>query len=262
MSRPLGLAPLSLLGAEPAAFVRTAAAAGFDFVGLRVRPVTAAEPDLSLLPGSARLGEVRAALAETGLPVVDIEFLVLDGTVGPETWLPMLETGGELGACTLTVTAADPDRTRLADTLAALTEDGRPFGVVPALEPIFYQSVRSVPEAAALAAGAGCLWLPDSLHLRRFGGTAEELAAHAGSAPMVQLCDAPAERPADQAALVAESRASRLIPGTGGLRLHELVAAVPAMLPLSAEVPSPLRGTMGDETYAGALLAGLTNCEG
>lgn len=260
--RLLGLAPLSLLGTEPAEFVRIAADTGFDFVGLRVKPVTASEPDFNLLPGSARLRQVKAILAGSGLSVVDIEFLALDGTVGPETWLPMLEAGGELCARTLTVTAADPDRARLTATLAALTEDGRQYGVTPTLEPISYQSVRSIPEAAALAAQAGCLWLPDSLHIRRFGGTDAEVAEYIGTAPMLQLCDGPAEHPADREGLIEESRSSRMVPGTGRFGLAKLVEALPADLPLSAEVPSLDRERNGNEAHAVALFNGLIACAG
>jgi hypothetical protein len=172
----------------------------------------------------------------------------------------MLEAGGELGARTLTVTAVDPDRARLTATLAALTEDGRQYGVTPTLEPISYQAVHSIPEAAAIAAQAGCLWLPDALHIRRFGGTDAEVAEHIGTAPMLQLCDGPTEHPADREGLIEESRSSRMVPGTGRFGLAKLVEALPADLPLSAEVPSLDRAKTGDKAHTEALLKGLIAC--
>ena len=178
------------------------------------------------------------------------------------TWTPVLETGGELGARTLTVTAVDPDRARLTDTLAALTEDGRAYGVTPALEPISYQAVHSIPEAAAIAAEAGCLWLPVALHIRRIGGTDAEVAQHIGTAPMLHLRDGPAQPPEDREGLVEESRSSRMVPGTGGLGLPGLVAALPPSLPLSVEAPSPDRKKMGDVVYSGTLFQGLLSCQG
>ncbi|KAA9395452.1 sugar phosphate isomerase/epimerase [Kocuria coralli] len=256
--RRFGLAPLSFLGTPPDDVVRIAAGAGFDFVGLRVIPVTAQEPDFSLLPGTRRLRQAQAALADTGLPVADIEFLALDGTVDRGTWLPVLEAGGILGASSLTVAGCDPDRERLADTLMELSGDCREHGIRLSLEPISYQPVHSIPEAAALAAGAQCDWLPDSLHIHRFGGTAAQLAEHAANVPMLQLCDGPAEAPADHEGLVVESRSRRLVPGAGDFDLASLVQALPEDTDLSAEVPDPRRRQhLGDRTWAGLLLDGL-----
>ncbi|WP_372351011.1 hypothetical protein [Streptomyces sp. KL116D] len=96
-------------------------------------------------PGSL-LDETLLRLKDTGLYVRDIEFLTLDERVSRERWLPILETVARLGATHLSVVGADPDRARLADSLAALTRDAAPYGLVPTLEPITYQPVHSIPE--------------------------------------------------------------------------------------------------------------------
>ena len=56
--------------------------------------------------------------------------------------------------------------------------------------------------------------------------------------PLLQLCDGPAQRPADRAALVAESRSERGVPGEGGFDLAALVHLFPADVPVSVEAPS------------------------
>lgn len=173
--RRLGLAQLSLVGTAPPDLVTIAANAGFDFIGARVRPVTASERPYDLQPGSPMLRETLARMADTGITVEDIEFLLLDGTGlqngadQRQAWLQMMEAGQALGASTLTVACADPDLDRFGDHLAQMTLDGKAYGIVPTLEPIAYQAVRSIPQAAALARRAGCKIVVDALHFNRFG---------------------------------------------------------------------------------------------
>ena len=103
--RSLGLAPLSALSVAPDELVRLAADAGFDFVGLRVLAVTAEEPSYDLSPGSPLLADTLRALSDTGLSVVDAEFLRIDADTDRTTWLPALEASQALGATRLTVAA-------------------------------------------------------------------------------------------------------------------------------------------------------------
>ena len=112
--RQLGLAQLSLLNTAPPRLVAVAAEAGFDFIGARVRPVTASERPYDLQPGSPMLRETLARMADTGVAVRDIEFLLLDGTDQRDAWLAMMAAGQALGAASLTVAASDPDTARVA----------------------------------------------------------------------------------------------------------------------------------------------------
>lgn len=259
--RRVGLAHLSLLDVDPPRLVDLAAGAGFDFVGLRVRPATGHERPHDLRPGSRTLRETLARLREHEMTVKDVEFLLLDGTDQRGDWLPMLEAGHALGASSLTVAVADPEPSRVQDTLARLAEDGLAHGISPAVEPISYQAVRTVPRAHELARAAGCDVLVDTLHMARVGASAAELAAVAPRVPLVQVCDAVAAAPRGREALVAESRAGRRAPGEGALDLAGVVAAVEAGLhgtpradapvPVSVEVPDPAaRARLGDAAWA------------
>lgn len=253
----LGIAQLSLVNTAPPELVTIAAQAGFDFVGARVRPVTATERAYDLQPGSPLLKETLTRMRGTGVAVKDIEFLLLDGSEQREAWLRMMEAGQALGAGSLTVAGADADTARLADNLARMAEDGRGFGIVPTLEPISYQAVHSIPAAAELARAAGCKIVVDALHYNRFGGTYEQLAANADLVPLLQLCDGPVQRPASREDLVAESRSERAVPGEGGFDLAALVAAFPAGTPVSVETPSDRRvAKLGELGWARALKAG------
>src|SRR5690606_33021226 len=104
---------LSLVATAPADLVRIAASAGFDFIGARVRPVTATERPYDLQPGSKMLAQTLAAVKETGVTIKDIEFLLLDGSDQRDAWLAMMEAGAALGASSLTIAAAPMEENKL-----------------------------------------------------------------------------------------------------------------------------------------------------
>lgn len=261
--RPLGLAQLSLLNTAPPELVVIAAAAGFDFIGVRVRPVTPGERPYDLQPGSPMLRETLVRMQDTGVTVRDIEFLLLDGGNQRDAWLRMMEAGQALGASSITVAAADTDSVRLTQHLGQMAEDGRAFGITPTLEPISYQAVASIAQAAEFARQAGCKIVVDTLHFNRFYGAGEagqrdQLRANAALVPLVQLCDGPAQRPSSREELVIESRSEREVPGEGEFDLAAVVAALPAGLPVSAETPSDRRvAEFGELGWAKRLKSGV-----
>lgn len=252
--RRLGLAPLSLIDVDPPTLIDLAADAGFDFVGIRVRAVTSAETPFDLSLGSPLLAATVERLADRGVPCLDTEFILLDGRIGPAEWLPALESAASLGAATMTVAINDPQEGRILDGLRLLVADASRFGVECTIEPISYNAVCSLPAAQALAEQVGCGVLIDTLHVARGAATAAEITEVAALVPMIQLCDGPAARPADRDALVHESRAERMAPGTGGFPLELYLASLPADLPVSVEVPSAsLRRDRTPAQYVGYL---------
>lgn len=253
----IGLAQLSLVGVAPPQLVRIAAEAGFDFIGARVRPVTPTERPYNVQPGTPMLAETLQAVKETGVGVKDIEFLLLDGSDQRPAWLEMMEAGQALSAESLTVASALEDEQLLIDVLGQMTEDGKNFGIMPTLEVISYQKVNSLALAVKIAQATGCKIVADTLHLSRVGTTDAELTASADLIPMLQLCDGPAQAPADREGLVHESRSERGLPGEGDFRLAEMVAALPADLPLSVEAPSDSRvAAHGELAWAKSLKEG------
>lgn len=262
----VGLAHLTLLGSTPPDLVEIAASAGFDFVGVRVHPATPGETPYPMSSGSPMLARTCARLRDTGVHVRDIEVLTLDSRTTRQQWQPILDTGAQLGASNLNVIAADEDHARLADTLAALVEDATNVGIRPALEPITYRSVNTVPDAASLATRTGSAVLIDALHFHRFGGTLDQLRAlDPDLLPLVQLCDAPRTAPetleaprsmplgqsTDGSTLQLESRAVRSLPGHGQLPLAKFLAAFPAGTPISVESPAiDLLADLGPHEFA------------
>jgi len=252
VNTPIGIAHLTLLRLSPPELVTTAAEAGYDFVGIRVKAVTEGEHQYPMQPGSPMSRETLRRLDDTGLTVRDIEFLTLRPDTGPDDWQPALEAGAALGASTFSVVGVDDDPARLTDTLARLTADGAAYGIRPTLEPISYQPVSRVADAAAIARATGAAVLLDALHIQRGGSSLDDVRAlEPELVPCIQLCDGPlavpqtlelpAELPlgmkADGSVLQVEARVQREVVGEGGLPLAELLAAVPAATPISVEVP-------------------------
>lgn len=262
--REYGLEYLTFLGRSPESFVRLAASAGFDSVGLRLHPADPNEgvPDLRI--GTGRHRAVAKTLTESGIGVLTIEVFPVTETTDVRSWQPLLEAGAELGARYVNVVADDPDRGRLTDSLSTLAEICGPLHLTPALEPMAWKSVSRLTQASEIAQAAGIQIQVDTLHLHRAGDSAD--VVHSIDPALwayVQWSDAPATPPSTvPLELREEGRFSRLSPGEGELPLGELRTALPAKLIWTAEVPSTIqRARLGDLEHARALLLSLEGME-
>lgn len=239
---PLGIAHFSCIDVPPLEFVRLAGDIGYAAVGLRLHPAFQDAPFYTLRPGSVEMRLVKVALQQAGIAVYDIEFVVIDEAFSASELLPVLESAGELGARRLSICGDDPDRGRFIDNLTALAALAGEFGMGVDLEIMPWRRIGTLAAAVEAAEGtrmANVGVLVDALHLSRSGAVPADLR----SVPKeliqsVQLCDAVAERPADNAALVAEARGGRLLPGEGALPLQGLLGVVPSDARLSVEVPN------------------------
>jgi sugar phosphate isomerase/epimerase len=238
--RRLALAHLTVLEVAPPALFELAAQAGFDDVGIRILPAVPGAVHYAL-DDAATVRTWRHALAQAGVGVHDVEFVPLTPQLRPDDLRRPLALAAELGARRLSVSGDDADRDRLVDRFARLCDLAAEHGLGVDLEFMRFRVVGTLADALDVAMRAdrpNGRVLVDVLHLIRSGGSARTLA---GVAPRwigsVQLCDAPRQDPGD-AGLVAEAREGRLFPGEGELPLHELLAALPADVPLSVEVPT------------------------
>ena len=243
-SHPISLAHLTVLDTTPPELVTVAAAAGFRTIGIRLTATPSVGiPPYDILRDGPILRETLLRLADTGVSVLDTEFLRFepDRPIGvPEGFL---EVSARLGAKNVGVLSAEPDEARTNERFGDLCDRAAGYGLQVCLEFAVYTGVRTLAHAAQIVAKSrrpNASVLVDALHFSRSGG----IPAHIGQVDpalfrYAQICDASAEVPAptDTPALIREARAGRLLPGEGALPLAELVAALPAGVPLAIEAP-------------------------
>lgn len=240
MQRFLGIAPLSFIELSPPDMVACAAEAGFDGLGLRLIPATPTERRHDSIGNTALVRETVRRLRETGLRVSDVELFRLQPQTCVADFSAALETGALLGARQATVSCQIAAFGQLVDCFGAFCELAAGFGITANIEPTPWVEVRTVAMADRLivAAGVDAGIVVDPLHFDRAADELAQLARLPASRfNFMQLCDAPAARPADLDTMLFQARAERLMPGDGGLDLKALLATVPADTPISLEVP-------------------------
>ncbi|MDW5614260.1 sugar phosphate isomerase/epimerase family protein [Mycolicibacterium sp. jd] len=239
-TRPVTLAPLTVLELSPPELVACAAEAGYDGVGLRLIRATDEEPVRATIGQTPMIRETRRRLDDTGLFVLDVEVLRLrPDTDVRRDFGGVLETAAYLGATQALVTGNDREHSRLADNLAELADIAAEFGIRPNLEPMPWTEVRNLAEATAILQrcqdGAGVL--VDALHYDRELATPDDLHALPSEwISYVQICDGLSPRPTAVDELRYQGRNARLFPGEGGIDLTGMLRALPDV-PVSIEAP-------------------------
>lgn len=246
--RELSLAHLTVLDATPPELVAVAAAAGFRMVGIRLTATpSVGVPPYDMLGDTPVMRETLRRLADTGVSVLDVEFLRFEpeNPIGiPEGFL---EAGARLGAKYVLVMSAEPEEARTLDRFGALCDRAAQYGLHVCLEFAIYTGVRTLAHAARMVKQSGrsnASVLVDALHFSRSGGTPADIV-HVDPSLFryAQICDAAPDMPTDATGLVREARTGRLLPGEGALPLAELVRVLPATTLLSVE--APVRATAG-----------------
>ena len=241
MARIFSLSALTVLELPPPQMVTCARDAGFSHVGLRLIPATPNEPSYETVGDTPIVRETLARLSDTGIGVLDVEILRLTPQTSVRDFLPVIETAARLGARNALVADNDTDEARFTDNLAALCDLAAPFGIAPCLETMPFTDAKSFADGARIVGNvrrdnAGLLI--DAIHFDRGGSVAAEIDdVPASWLRYVQICDAPAARPATLEGLLHQARAERLLPGEGGLDLRGILRALPGDVPISLEIP-------------------------
>lgn len=254
MRRVFSLSYLTL-ECGPVETVEHAAVAGYDLAGVRMLPAVEGGKAFPLFSERALLAETIARCRDTGIGILDVEIARIDGRNGVENWLPMLEAAGRLGARTVIAAGDDPDPSRMTDTFAALCAAAAPFGLSVNLEFTPWTTLRGARMALDVVEASGAAngeVLIDTIHVARSATTLADLRAIPPSRmSYVQICDAPPGIPERREDLLFTARQERLLPGEGGVDIESQIAALPADLIVSVEVPSHARiATLGAEQWA------------
>src|SRR5213594_3408986 len=218
--RRISLAHLTVLDTTPPELVTVAAAAGFRTIGIRLTATPSVGiPPYDILSDGPLLRETLLRLADTGVSVLDTEFLRFEPErpVGvPEGFL---EVSARLGARNVLVKSAEPDESRTIERLCELCDSAAEYGLHVCLEFAIYTGVRTLAHAADVMARskrANASVLIDALHFSRSGGVPAHIATVDPSLfRYAQICDAGPDMPdpGDTPALTREARTGRLLPG-------------------------------------------------
>lgn len=232
---PISFASGIIPGASPVETVLAAHGGGFDAVGLWV------EPD-AFTPQVMR--ETKAALADTGLRVLDVEVIIFNPGALEANHKRAIDIGAELGADHALAISRDPNPAGTTEKLKGLCEHARGTGMRVALEFMRFTEVKSLQAALDIITAAddpGAALLLDPIHVHRAGTLLSDLKAIPPHLlPYAQFCDAPipAPDPNDMGALLEDALDARCQLGDGDLPIAEIFAALPLGIPLSLELRS------------------------
>jgi len=197
VTRSFSLAHLTVLRLTPPEMIRVAARTGYQTVGLRLIGATDAGPAYPLMRDATMLRETKVAIAETGVGILDLEFIRITPEIDVNSLERFMATGAELGARHVITAPYDPDLSRLADRLAAIAELAARYGLGAVLEFFPWTVVPSLGAAVDLveaAKRADIGILVDTLHFNRSGSRLGQLEAiPASRLPFVHVADAPVQ---------------------------------------------------------------------
>ena len=238
----LSLAHLTTFDVGPVEAIRIAAATGYQKVGIRILPAAASgEPDYPLFTDDHLLAEVRAALADTGIGIADVEIIRLKPENDWDLFAQFCDRCEALDASHVLVAGDDMDHHRLTDSFARFCEMAAPHRLTADLEFMPWtavpdlQAALAVVEAADRANGGV---LVDALHFDRSATSLGEIAAlPRNRVNYVQFCDGPVPYDPSDEGLIHIARGERLFPGQGGIDMRGFARAVPPDVTISVEVP-------------------------
>ncbi|WP_342045603.1 sugar phosphate isomerase/epimerase family protein [Bacillus sp. OTU530] len=255
MTKQFSLAHLTVLGCTPPEMAYLAARAGYDFISLRpIYMGLPGEPNYALAENKQMMRETKAALAETGVKLLDIELARICADVDPKKYVPAMEAAAELGGRHVLSSIWTNDRNLYMERFIELCELAKPFGLTIELEYVPIASVTNLAgtlDVLRTANQENAGLMIDIHHFHRAGDKAEDLDAVPREwFRFLHLCDAPAEIPTSKEEMTKILREARLYIGEGGIDIANIVNRLPE-IPYSIELPHDKRAQeLGYEEHA------------
>lgn len=270
MTNRLGIEMLTLLGMPPVEHVKLAAELGCVGIstGLTGLPLSmfglsdVLYPMWSLRDDPALRRETIAAIRDTGVHVGLGEGFRASSSGDVRDFAPDLDLMAELGAVRINAICMEDEMVAggaAKDELAILADMAIARGMLFSVEFTPPTGINCLERALEVVEHIGrgrARVLLDTMHFFRTGGTVAQLA---GLDPdligYVQLCDGRLAPPDE--GYMMEAMFARGVPGTGELPLREAVAALPADVEISLEVPrlEDLRAGMTPRDHAARCVA-------
>ena len=248
------LAYLTVIGTPPRRMIQIAAETGYDFVSLRLTPVTDHEPRFPYTTDPDLVSDVVKALDEYDMSVLDVELIRTDPDTSATDWQSFVEVSAEMGARHIVTQIPEPDQARAVERFQEVCDLAAAHDLTVDLEFIPWSATKDLASAADIVTKAsrpnGAI-LIDTLHFARSGSSVEHLAdLPRGLFNFIQLCDARAPTSTTDQEMIRVARSDREPPGTADIELQPIVEALPRV-PYSLEVPNDVRRQkMGAAAFA------------
>ena len=242
MKSKFSLAHLTVLGCPPPEMIYIAAMAGYDYVSLRpIYMGLPGEPNYDLAVNKDMMKLTKAALAETGVKLLDIELARIFEDMDPKRYEPAMEVAAELGGKHVLSSIWTPERDYYLEKFGEVCDLANQYGLTVDLEFVPIASVNTLEAAVDVLKNvnrdnAGLMI--DIHHIHRSGEAAEDLKKLPKKwFHFAHLCDAPVEIPAEKDEMTRILREARSYVGEGGIDVASYIHSMPEM-PYSIELPN------------------------
>lgn len=255
-TRKFSLAHLTLLAAPPPELIRIAARTGYDFVGLRLIPL-GLPGEVAYVPheDAVMRRDIKAAIHDTGVQVLDIELARIIEAPGPDSYLPALEIAAELGAKHVLSSVWMHDRHQVIERFARLCEVAKPLGLTVNLEFVSSTEWNTLEGALDVVTSSGrdnVGIMIDTLHFHRRRIPIEQLdRVPAAWAHFAHVCDDRHDVPTAIDEARRTMREERLYPGEGAIDIAAIVGRLPRSMVCAIELPHRQRlRELGPDVFA------------
>jgi sugar phosphate isomerase/epimerase len=239
------LAPTTLPNASPLEFIEAGTLAGYDALALRVH----ASPGLpfhAVLGDDRLIRDIKHAL-RSAPPVQEIGSFYMEPDTDTSRFRPALALGAEFGAKHAFVVGNDPEWGRLRDNFRRFCDEAAQHGLGAFVEFVPMRPLGTLAQTLRLFAESArgnvavCI---DPLNFARSGARPSDIKSiDPALLPYGQLSDGVVH--ADETAPSSAMRPNiRRLMGEGSVPVGDIVAAMPAGLPYSLELPLELSAAL------------------
>lgn len=251
MDRQYTLIHLTAGNCPPPTLVYKARSAGFDFVSFRGISARGREfssamsgtAAFSLADNPVLLKETKAALADNGMKVNDIENARIFDGVSVKEYRRDLEAASELGCTNILTNVWNSDISEAIDAFCILCEMAAEYGQNVHVEFVTWSALRDLKSALKFLEHSGMQNVGiviDTLHFYRSRVAISELSEVPPKyLSFMHLCDAEAAIPSSPTELAHTAVTKRLIPGQGAIDILEIARLMPTSTVYGLEVPNP-----------------------
>ena len=255
-NRQFSLAHLTLLETPPPELIRIAGRAGYDYVGLRLLALgLPGEPRYALHEDRALLRDTRAAIAATGVQVLDVELARIVEDRDPETYRPVLEVAATLGAKHVLSSIWMRERSGVIDRFGRLCDLAHTLGLTVNLEFVSstdWSTLAGALDVVTSAARENVGILVDTLHFHRARTPLEDLERIPPAwSHFAHVCDDRREPPVTIDEARRTMREERLYPGEGAVDIAGILGRLPDDIVCAIELPHrERRCQLGPDAFA------------